>query len=143
MSIADGIRKFGFRRWYERQLIEAHACLVTAFLGVIMIAVCLDQFRWRDAGMKPVIMLGLVIAGIVLCIKTVRAYFTMLFRAERYAQQSVCCHCNVYSGLHVVSAPHAVVESTAGEWLRVRCRKCGHDWAMSDEPTQEMTKNTL
>jgi len=143
MSIADGIRKFGFRRWYERQLIEAHACLVTAFLGVIMIAVCLDEFRWRDAGMKPVIMLGLVIAGIVLCVKTVRAYFTMLFRAERYAQQSVCGRCNVYAGLHVVSAPHADAESTAGEWLRVRCRKCGHDWTMSDEPTQDLTKNTL
>lgn len=136
MSVAQGIRKFGFRHWYERQLIEAHACLVTAFLGVIMVAVCLDQFRWRDAGVKPALMLGLVIAGIVLCAKMVRVYYRVLFRAECYARQSVCGQCKVYGVLQVVSAsthePQYADSAADRNWLRVRCRKCGHDWVMSE-----------
>jgi hypothetical protein len=39
---ADDIRKLGFRRWYERQLLESHACLVTCFLCTILLAVCLE-----------------------------------------------------------------------------------------------------
>lgn len=143
MSVADGIRKFGFRRWYERQLIEAHAYLVTAFLGVIMIAACLDQFHWRDAGVKPVIMLGLVISGIVLCFKSGRAYFTMLFRAEHYAQQSVCRQCNAYGGLHVLGVQQGGYASGTDDWVRVRCRKCGNDWAISDMPLEMNSKKLL
>jgi len=63
MSVAASIRKLGFRRWHERQLIEAHASLVTAFLCVIVIAVCLDQFHWRESGAKPWIMLALIVAA--------------------------------------------------------------------------------
>ncbi len=129
MSVADGIRKLGFHRWYERQLIEAHAYLVTAFLSTIMAAVCLDQFRWREAGVKPLLMLGLMIAGVILCFKTVRAYFRMLFRAESYAQQSVCTQCKAYGALHVVSNS---VQPPDGGWFRVRCRKCGNEWIMED-----------
>ena len=76
MPVADRICKLGFRRWYERQLIEAHGSLVTAFLGVILVAVCMDQFRWRDAGFKPLIMLVLIVGGLVLCFKAVRYYFS-------------------------------------------------------------------
>jgi hypothetical protein len=61
MPIAARIRKQGFQRWYERQLIEAHASLVTAFLCVIVVAVCVDQFRWREGGFKPLMMMALVV----------------------------------------------------------------------------------
>ena len=37
MSPADGIRKLGFRRWYERQLIESHAYFLTCFLCMIKV----------------------------------------------------------------------------------------------------------
>jgi hypothetical protein len=90
MLLADLIRKFGFRRWHERQFIEAQASLVTAFLGVIMVAVCLDQLHWRDGGVKPLAMLVLAVAGIVLYFKTVSFYFRTLFRAEHFAARAVC-----------------------------------------------------
>jgi len=35
MNTAESISKFGFKRWYERTLIESHAYLVTCFLGMI------------------------------------------------------------------------------------------------------------
>ena len=63
MNRAEGIRKLGFRRWYERQLIEGHAYLVTCFLCVIMIAACAEVFSFRAAGWEPLIMLALMMAG--------------------------------------------------------------------------------
>jgi hypothetical protein len=135
MSVAAGIRKLGFRRWHERQLIEAHASLVTAFLCVILVAVCLDQFRWREAGFKPLIMLALAAAGIALCFKTVTFYFKLLFRAEHFAQQAVCSDCKAYGAIEVLasSTPHSHnAADAAGDRLSVRCKKCGHVWTMRE-----------
>jgi hypothetical protein len=132
MPVADRIHKLGFRRWHERQLIEAHASLVTAFLCVIVIAACLDQLHWRDAGFKPLIMLALIVAGIVLCFKTVTIYFKVLFRAEHYAQQAVCGECKIYGALDV--RRYAAESTVAGhDWFNVRCKKCGHSWTIADE----------
>ena len=137
MPVAERIRKLGFRRWYERQLIEAHGSLVTAFLSVIMVAVCMDQLRWRDAGFKPLIMLALIVAGIVLCFKTVTFYFKVLFRAEHYAEQAVCGKCKVYGLIEVIAAPardsQGIADAPTDDWLKVRCKKCAHNWTMSAE----------
>jgi hypothetical protein len=135
MPVAESIRKLGFRRWHERQLIEAHASLVTAFLCVIVIAVCLDQLLGRDAGFKTLILLALVAAGVALCFKTVTFYFKMLFRAEHFAAQAICSECKVYGVIEVLASSlctSRVSRDSAGDdWLKVRCKKCGHDWKMS------------
>jgi hypothetical protein len=50
VELADRIRKYGFRTWYERQLIEARAWLVSCFLGIILVATAtelLGWFAWR------------------------------------------------------------------------------------------------
>ncbi len=129
MSIAEHIRRLGFRRWHERQLIEAHASLVTAFLCVIVVAVCLDQLRWREPGVKPFIMLALIVGGLALCFKTVTYYFKALFRAEHYAQQAVCGACRAYGALELLGSS----ATGNGEHLHVRCRKCNHAWTMHPE----------
>ena len=137
MPIADSIRKLGFRRWHERQLIEAHASLVTAFLGVILIAVCLDQMQWRDGGIKPFIMLALAAGGVMLCFKTVGFYFAVLFRAEHFAAQAKCDHCGVYGVINILAAPARAAsldDAASTDWLKVRCKKCGHDWTINGMP---------
>ena len=137
MPLLQSIRKLGFRRWHERQLIEAHASLVTAFLGVIVVAVCLDQFHWRDAGAKPLIMLMLIVAGIALCFKTVTFYFTVLFRAEHFAEQAVCGNCKIYGLIDIQAASrheaHRRGQASSNDRLNVRCRKCGHEWTMHSQ----------
>lgn len=140
MNIAQRIKKQGFHRWYERQLIEAHASLVTAFLCVILVAVCVDQLRSREGSLNMVIMLALAAAGVLLCIKTVSVYFHMLFRAEHIAQQANCAQCGAYGALAVTTASNeqemqetAETPETQGKaWLRVRCRKCEHEWTMHE-----------
>ena len=43
MELADDIRKRGFKKWYERQLIESHAYLVTCFLCMILVTALMEQ----------------------------------------------------------------------------------------------------
>jgi len=39
MPLDEAIRKRGLRRWYERQLCDGHAHLVTGLLSLITIAI--------------------------------------------------------------------------------------------------------
>jgi hypothetical protein len=137
MLIAERIRKLGFHRWYERQLIEAHASLVTALLCVIVVAVCLDQLRWQDGGFKAIAMMALSAAAALLCIKTVAIYFRVLFRAEHVAQQANCAHCGAYGALAITEHSRAGADE---EWLRARCRKCGHEWTVEMKETAEASR---
>ena len=63
MNRADGIHKFGFRRWYERQLIESHAYLVTCFLSMILVAACIEIFSFRGSVSEQLMLLVLLMAG--------------------------------------------------------------------------------
>ena len=49
MGLADAIRRRGFRRWYERQLIEGHAYLVTGLLSLIMMAISIEMIDFRHS----------------------------------------------------------------------------------------------
>lgn len=90
-----------------------------------MVAVCLDQFHWRDPGIRPWTLLLLIAAGTGLCWKTVTYYFKVLFRAEDLARQAACGACGVYG----VIAVDGDTSNDTGN-LRVHCRKCGHQWVM-------------
>ena len=56
---ADAIRKLGFKKWYERQLIESHVYLVTCFLCLILVVAVLEGFSFRAPGLQPLVTLAL------------------------------------------------------------------------------------
>jgi hypothetical protein len=86
-------------------------------------------------------MLALIVAGIVLCFKTVTFYFKVLFRAEHYAEQAVCDECKTYGVIEVLAAalqePQDLAAAIGDQWLEVRCKKCGHGWKMNGMQTAE------
>ena len=48
MKLADGIRKHGFRKWYERELLQSHAHLLLTFfcaIGLFAAFEALGKFR--------------------------------------------------------------------------------------------------
>jgi hypothetical protein len=47
MELAEGIKKVGFRRWYERQLIESHAYLITGLLSSILVLGSIESLSSR------------------------------------------------------------------------------------------------
>jgi hypothetical protein len=136
MTPAEGIAKLGFRRWYERQLIEGHVYFVTCFLSMIMVAVCLEQIDWRQP-LRELLLLVYIGGGVFLCLMSMRRYSFLLARAECLARQSTCAHCLTYGVLQVLAAGAVFEEPKPrspadNAWLRVRCKKCGHEWRIEN-----------
>lgn len=135
MELAEGIRKIGFSRWYERQLVEAHVYLVTAFLCLILLTACLEGFSSRSPGFELVFRVIGMLAGSCVGVWAVRRYGAILGMAESAAGQSVCKKCAAYGRIEVIGAGllarrvRGVREARrAGSPVAVRCRSCGHEW---------------
>jgi hypothetical protein len=131
MELAEGIRRLGFRRWYERQLIESHLYLVSCFLCLVVVLACFEGFSLRVPGSETILRLAGMLAGGALCVWTLRRYLAMLKFAVHAAERSICGSCETYGMLEVTGA-HAGI-SSADPTLHnaltgVRCRKCGHEW---------------
>ena len=128
MSPADGIRRLGFRRWYERQLIESHACFLTCFLCAILATTCVEGVSLSAGGWSPLAMLALVFGAGAIGIAALKRYKRILDRAEHIAERAVCGRCTEYGRIRVISASGLDMDAAATPWLRVECRKCGHQW---------------
>jgi len=144
MAYEDSIRKLGFKRWYERQLIESHGYLVTCFLSMIVIAVALDDFSFKGGGLESLLMLALAAGAFALCIFAWGQYTLGLTRAERVAEDATCPGCQTYAAFKIIaSGPQpSRLFSPSGDlppgqpdvWLKVRCRKCQHEWTVGGSP---------
>ncbi|MBI3042361.1 MAG: hypothetical protein HYY78_06005 [Betaproteobacteria bacterium] len=133
MELAEGIRKIGFHRWYERQLTESHVYLVTSFLCLILVLACLEGFSFRTSGLEPLLRLGAMFAGGVVGIASLTRYTRMLGVAWRAAEHSICRKCSAYGALEVTSLRTGVSDPgsrPASPPVGVRCRKCGHEWTI-------------
>jgi hypothetical protein len=124
MKLADGVRKHGFRKWYERELLQSHAHLVLTFLSMIGIFAGFEALGvhrgWLDQAQN--------IAVIALCVAigiwALRRYLYLLSHAEATANQADCPQCKAY-GSFTVEAEDAKEQS-----LQVCCRKCHHRWTI-------------
>lgn len=129
MRLDDALRERGFRRWYERQLVESHAYLVTGFLALIMMAIALETIEFRESSAN-LLMLGLVAAiGGWLCVFAWKQFNRLLFRAEVLAGQAVCPECRAYARFEILEA-HDSESALTGREMTVRCRCCEHEWLM-------------
>lgn len=125
MTPADGIRKLGFRRWYERQLIESHAWFVTCFLCAILALACAEDLR-KASSTDALAMLAVMAAAAVVGGTSLTRYRRILDRAEYVAEQSTCPGCTTYGRLQIVAA--GAPAPGPEFWMRVQCRHCGQQW---------------
>lgn len=140
MDIASRIRKVGFRKWYERQLVDSHLALTTCFLAGITVASCLEALSFERFGWKPVTLLAAVFGAIALGWYSWRRYITVLERAETYGRSSTCPACRTYARFEVVASGNAAegpfrdppADPLPYPWIRVRCRQCGTGWRMPE-----------
>lgn len=119
---AHTIGRLGFKKWYERQLIEAHAWLVTAVLVAIVIAVALEGVTLRRPLAEVLPIVGLLFVGGLVCWHAVRRFHVLLAEANRLAEDSTCRSCGAYSRF-------AVIEEYPAR-MKVRCRKCSSEWML-------------
>jgi hypothetical protein len=126
MKLADSIRKHGFRKWYERELLQSHAHLVLAFFCLIGVFAAFEAFSnlksWLDQAIDVV--------AILLCtgigIWALRRYLYFLSHAEATANQADCPGCRAYGSFTVES------DDAREQTLLVCCRKCRHRWTITD-----------
>lgn len=140
MDPTASIRKLGFRRWYERQLIGSHAALVTCLLCGILVAALMEEISFANFGARQVSLLAVDLGALVLGWLSWRRYITMLERAELYGQRSNCPKCDAYGRFKILDTgmdrvPGTVAAAVAplgAAWLRVECRMCATTWRIPD-----------
>ncbi len=126
MKLADGIRKHGFRKWYERELLQSHAHLVLTFLcaiGLFAAFEALGRFRSLSDQLTDVVAI-LICAAIG--IWALRRYLRLLTHAEFTAHQADCPQCKAYGRFKLES------ENARDGTVQVCCNKCQHRWTISN-----------
>ena len=121
MEAARAIARLGFRKWYERRLMEAHAWLLTALLCAIYVETVLGELRFDgnllvwlgNAG-------GMFIGGLIVW-HGLRRFGAVLVEAERFASQAICATCKAYARFEVLREQPT---------MTVRCRKCSREWVI-------------
>ena len=118
MRLADGIRKHGFRKWYERELTQSH---VRLFLLLLSSFELFSSKRPLADQLDNIVKL-LLCTGIG--IWALRRYLYLLMHAE--ASQAVCPACESYGRLQLVQ------DDERNERVKVQCRGCAHEWHIQD-----------
>ncbi len=124
MKLAPGIRKHGYRKWYERELMRSHAhMLLTLFclLGGLAAFEAATHFRSRIDQLIDY-------AAAAVCLITgfwaTRKYLYLLLHAESVANQADCPSCATYGRFRLEGA------DVLGNQARVCCRNCDHRWTI-------------
>jgi len=124
MKLAAGIRKHGFRKWYEGELLRSHAHMAMTFIcmiGVLAAFEAASMYRgWVDQVIDFVAIL--VCGGTGLW--ALRRYLFLLMHAENAANQADCPSCGTYARFKLVQA------DALDERAHVCCRQCGHEWTI-------------
>lgn len=133
MTVADGIRKFGFRRWYERALMEGHAFLAAGFLGMILAFCGIEALS--DHGGAQSLAVSAIAIGTYVTVIGLRRYRCILILANRLSKAATCEGCHAYAmfSLKACGTPQRVPASPprfSPQWLRVCCDKCEHEWTI-------------
>lgn len=118
----ESVKRNGFRKWYERQLLSSHAHMVLAFLSMIALVGSVEAQRHAQ-GLIEVMDVLFVVVCAAIGIWALRRYLFLLMRAEETANQASCPDCGEYGRFK------AVCERS--EEIDVRCSKCSREWIIS------------
>lgn len=122
-SIVPDIRRRGFRKWYERELLRGHAHLVLLLLGTVAAMAAVEAFHESRGADRLLMGLCLLLASGV-GIVAIRRYAFHLTRAESVAHQAACPACHDWGGWQ------ADADEDGPQRLQVRCRRCGERWTI-------------
>ena len=124
MGAAGKIRKLGFRKWYERELLSSHANLVLLLLATLGLLASAEVYTVRLPLRDQLEVLLAAVASAAIGVISLRRYLYLLNHAEYVADQAVCGSCDTYAKWDLLD------EQAGGSRLVVRCRHCGHRWTI-------------
>ncbi len=121
--LAEGVRRVGFRKWYERELLSSHAHMLLALLCTIALMATVEAFQDASPGNKLLDVLLFMLSGAV-GLWALRRYLYLLMHAEEVANQANCPQCAAYGRFDVMN------DDTRNGHTGVRCRQCAHEWTI-------------
>lgn len=133
MEPADSIGRLGFTRWYERQLLQGHAYLVTCFLCIVLVGTCLEVVGAHARRLEQLLAAAAILGAGALGIHSLRRYRAILLRADAFARGATCKSCRAYGCIRILdsgSTGEEAAQEDRAPWLKVQCTKCGHTWTM-------------
>ena len=125
MRLAEGIRKHGFRKWYERELLQSHAHLLLTFFCAIGLFAAFEALgKFRTFGDQLTDIVAILICA-ALGVWALRRYLYLLMHAEATAHQADCPQCKAYGRFQLDGENREGATS-----VKVCCRKCQHRWTI-------------
>ncbi len=118
----ESVKRNGFRKWYERQLLSSHAHMVLAFLSVIALIGSLEA-QGQAHGVTQLVDILFVLVCAAIGIWALRRYLFLLMRAEETANQATCPDCGDYGRFRPVCERAQAID--------VCCRKCSRQWVIT------------
>jgi hypothetical protein len=122
MKLAEGIRRHGFRKWYERELLRGHAHLVLLLICAVGIMAAIEAAWHYRSWSDQLLDFGAVLVCAAVGVWAVQRYLYLLTHAETVAHQADCPVCKAYGRLELLAA------DDRDESVQVRCRQCAHEW---------------
>ncbi len=131
--LAEGIRRLGFRKWYERELLSSHAHMALAVLAAVALLASFEAFNGASRADKILNTVFVVVsAGITLW--ALQRYTYLLMHAEELANQANCPRCEAYGQLRLSQRPPRSVGPGDGarRLVPVCCKRCDFEWDLED-----------
>jgi hypothetical protein len=125
MKLSTGISKHGFRKWYERELLQCHAHMALSFICLIGVLAAFESATRQSAWTGRLFDAAVLLICLGTGLWALRRYLHLLMHAEAVAHQADCPSCATYARFRLVRA------EASGDSASVCCRKCGHQWTIS------------
>ena len=131
---AHRLQRVGFRKWYERQLVDGHISLVTAFLCVIAIACGAELVSIKDQSIGIIGNAVLIFGSAVIGWAAIKRYQRVLVEAEWMGEQANCGGCGRYG--FSMTKDHLLQPSHDKWMIKAHCKKCAHQWDIEVDVTR-------
>jgi hypothetical protein len=115
----------GFRKWYERALIQSHLYLLLTLMCTVGLLATFEIFGQAKGSDRIFDVMALILFSVVGGV-ALRRYLYLLMRAEHTAGQAVCSQCQSYGVLRVED------DHRREGRVDVACKRCGHRWPIHD-----------
>jgi hypothetical protein len=118
------IRRLGFRKWYERELLQSHMHLVLLLLSTLGMLGSAEAYTQSQPMGSQLTMVGCALISAAIGYWSLRRYLYLLNHAEYVADQAVCKQCDTYAKWDITA------EQEKEERMTVCCRRCGNRWSI-------------
>ncbi|NIM40414.1 MAG: hypothetical protein GTN84_03005 [Hydrogenophaga sp.] len=129
--LAEGIRRLGFRKWYERELLSSHAHMALAVVAAVAMLASFEAFNGASASEKLLNTAFVVLTGGV-TLWALNRYVYLLMHAEELANQANCPRCHAYGQLRLSERPARRDREQRPHLVPVCCQRCAFEWDMDD-----------